>query len=114
MYEALVTEEERLKKLRIEERKAELQAEALELQRLRLQADSARGNGRLLLEALRILRDEALEDRVKVARAVDRLQSWREGAIEVGPLGTAKELVGPGVGPGTAHLNPVPTGDGIG
>src|ERR1041385_1706616 len=49
MYGALVTEEERLKKLEIEKQRAQMQREGLELQRLRLQGGAGRGSGRLLL-----------------------------------------------------------------
>ena len=47
------------------------------MQAERLRIEAGRGGRQLFLKALRILRDEGLEDRVKVARAVERLQHWK-------------------------------------
>ena len=83
MYAALTAEEATLRRLALDEERARMQREALDLQRQRLQIEAARGCGKLFLEALRILKDERLEDRAKVARVMERLENWKAGAIDV-------------------------------
>lgn len=93
VYQALVAEEERLRKLALEEERARMQREGLELQRERLQIEAAKTGSKFFLEALKVLRDEKIAAELKVERALAQLERWKGEAIEVGEVKAIEEKV---------------------
>lgn len=82
-YEMLVGEEERIRKLALEERRVAAQERNLELKAEQLRVEGARGGAALIVELVRLMGDQALEEKAKLAAMRERLERWKGGAIEV-------------------------------
>jgi hypothetical protein len=69
IFDALIKEETRLKELELEARRTAVAEESLKIQRQRLQIDAFKTAFKYVPEALRILCDETIEDKVKILEA---------------------------------------------
>lgn len=97
LYELLAKEDERVKKLALGEKKAAMQERSLELQAARM-----RGGSALIVELLKLVGDQALAEGAKWEAVRERLERWKEGAIEVQSLECKVESGGKLIGEGGA------------
>lgn len=83
MYGALAKEEEKLRRVAVEEEKARQNGEALELQRQRLQMQAAASGVGWFLESVKVLSEEGLKAEEKLKLVMAEVDRWKAGAIEV-------------------------------
>jgi arginine repressor len=69
VFETLLKEEMRLKELELESRRTAVAEENVKIQRQRLQIDAFKAAFKYIPEALRILGDDSLDDKIKVIEA---------------------------------------------